>query len=146
MLIRKLTLLVVALLFSLPAAAQTSDINLEVGNVRINTGGDGGTTVESGQARVNTGSEESTVRVNTRATRNVRNYSRRRINRKQTPSERRTSLSRNTSRTSVKRPETNQSVEVRCNRDGRTVVQQNSQITTSGGRVVQNSTSTNTCP
>jgi hypothetical protein len=56
---RRLTLMAIALLFSLPTAAIANDINVRVGNVRVNTGSDGEVYVESGRTRVNLDSSSS---------------------------------------------------------------------------------------
>ncbi|HEY9694688.1 MAG TPA: hypothetical protein V6D15_21005 [Oculatellaceae cyanobacterium] len=154
MLIRKFTLVTVALLFSLPITAQAGDINVEADDV-INTSVDGGISVESGQARVSIDSKKSQLRVNTPQNQKLRNCSRRiryrRANCRQTTTVIRTSP--NTSTTTIVVDGVPKSTSSRvqstqrlsCRGDGSHNSQQISQTSNSGEIVVQSSISTNGC-
>jgi hypothetical protein len=152
MLIRKLTLVVVAWLFSLPMTAQAGDINLEAGDV-INTSVDGAISIESGQVRVNVDSEKSQLRVNTRRNQELRICSRgtrsRRIHCRQTKTVRRTSPNTSTITIVVDKVPRNLRVQstqrLSCKGDSSHNSQQISQTNNSGEIVVQSSISTNGC-
>jgi len=155
MLLRKLTLLAVALLFSLPTVATAGDIDVRAGSVRVNTSVDGDINVESGRARVNVGSEESRTAVYAQRNQRVRNSSTRtrssRYYKQRNRATNRNLRNRNLSTTSINNPTTNQptrrgsSQRVICSGNGSSSIEQNSQITGSGRTVVQRSNSTNTC-
>jgi hypothetical protein len=155
MLIRKLTLVAVALLFSLPTAAEASDINVEAGQVRVNTTVNGNINVQSGQNRVNVNSPKLPVRVNSHPNQKLSNCSTRtrtrRANCRQSTTVRRNPS--NTSTTTIvvqpplKKPSSRVETTQRsgCRGDGSRSSQRVSQTNNSSEVVVHSSVTTNGC-
>jgi hypothetical protein len=56
----------IALLFSLPTAAIANDVDVQVGNIRVNTGSDGEVYVESGRSNIDLDSSSDRYRSRSR--------------------------------------------------------------------------------
>ncbi len=172
MLLKKLTIMVVAFVLALPSLAQADDINIEAGNSKVNMSQDGSINVQAGKTNINVDSRESLAQVNVRRNPRVRNAPRRapaarknprttpaaRANSKPNPATRVNTVTRspsiNSINNSVIKPPVNPATpsQIRntqtssCNDDiNYSSNQQTTQITGSGRQVYQSNVST-TCP